>query len=155
MENWETIEEFPSYSVNELGEIYSHYKDKILKPNKNKYGYLKVSLYKDEKTYTRLVHRLVALAFLLNSENKPTIDHIDRDKTNNNVENLRWATGKEQELNKNYYHRKNNLNHHIILRKYGSYQVTIRNNHKIHRKCFKVLEEAIIYRDAYILENPK
>ena len=49
----------------------------------------------------RYVHRLVALAFIDNPDNKPTIDHIDRDKNNNCVENLRWATQSEQEYNKN------------------------------------------------------
>lgn len=46
------------------------------------------------------VHRLIALTFLPNPENKPTVDHIDRNKENNNLSNLRWASYKEQGQNK-------------------------------------------------------
>lgn len=58
-------------------------------------GYRRVKI--QGKTYK--VHRLVAETFIDNTENKPTVDHIDRNKSNNNVSNLRWATSKEQKEN--------------------------------------------------------
>lgn len=58
-------------------------------------GYHRVKI--KRKTYK--VHRLVAETFIDNPENKPTVDHIDRDKSNNNVSNLRWATSQEQREN--------------------------------------------------------
>lgn len=59
------------------------------------HGYLYIK-YKGKNYY---VHQLVAQAFIPNNENKPTVDHINRDRTDNRVENLRWATHKEQRDN--------------------------------------------------------
>jgi hypothetical protein len=58
-----------------------------------------VVLCKNGKTYPRLVHRLVATAFIPNPDNKPVVDHIDTNVYNNHVENLRWATVQENCLN--------------------------------------------------------
>ena len=62
-------------------------------------GYLYVNLYKGNKCYKKSVHRLVALTFINNPDNKPCIYNIDGDKTNNNVSNLRWCTRKENANN--------------------------------------------------------
>lgn len=68
-------------------------KSKILKQKKAKNGYLSVMLYdKNHNRKTILVHRLVASAFISNDMDCPQINHIDGDKTNNNVENLEWCT---------------------------------------------------------------
>lgn len=64
--------------------------------------YMQFALYNTEKRYTTLVHQLVAEAFIPNDENKPTVDHDDHDdanKTNNRLDNINWATGKEQAAN--------------------------------------------------------
>jgi len=53
-----------------------------------------VNLYKDGKKTHKLIHRLVAIAFIPNPDNLPCIDHIDGDPLNNCVDNLRWCTKK-------------------------------------------------------------
>lgn len=68
----------------------------IKKPSLSGKGYYKVSLCKYGNIKYYYIHYLVANAFIKNDKKKPTVDHIDRNKLNNNVNNLRWATYKEQ-----------------------------------------------------------
>lgn len=75
-------------------------KGKILKQAKDKYGYLKVVLFKDTEKKYLTAHRIVAMTFIPNPENKKTVDHKNTIRTDNRVENLRWLTQKEQ-LNDN------------------------------------------------------
>lgn len=73
----------------------SRNKSRILKLSLKKSGYLNVSLCKDGVVKTWRVHRLIAMAFLPNPENKPQINHKDGNKQNNRVDNLEWATSSE------------------------------------------------------------
>ena len=83
------------YSIDRSGNVFSHISGKILKPHPNLRGYLMVDLYKDGKVKKGVIHRLVAITYIPNPNNLPEIDHIDTDRQNNNVDNLRWCTRKE------------------------------------------------------------
>jgi HNH endonuclease/NUMOD4 motif len=95
MENWKQVKDFDNYYISDLGSVKNKNSGKILMKNKSKKGYIRVYLFKDGKTYTKDLHRLVATHFLPNFYNKNEIDHIDNDKSNNKVYNLRWATRQE------------------------------------------------------------
>ena len=75
-------------------------KDKFIAENRNnKNGYIYCKL--NGKNYRK--HRIIALQFIPNPENKPEVDHIDGDRKNNRIENLRWATRSENNSNKKSY----------------------------------------------------
>ena len=101
IEIWKDIKDYEGlYQVSNLGRVkrlisYHCKKERILTPVTQKSGYNVVSLC--GKIY--LVHRLVAKAFIPNPHNYPTVDHINRIKTDNRVENLRWADRKMQSDN--------------------------------------------------------
>lgn len=93
---WKKIGRNPNYSINENGEVRNDITGRIKKPYTNKKnGYLIIDLCKDNKSKKVPIHRLVAEAFIPNPENKPTVDHIDGDRENNSINNLRWATYSE------------------------------------------------------------
>lgn len=117
VEIWKPIVGYDGYEISNLGRVRSiervvsfgwskrTIKPKILKPKDNGNGYKIVGL-KRKYSY---IHRLVAEHFLPNPENKSEVDHINGDKTDNRVENLRWVTHKE------------NMNNPITLNKTGKH----------------------------------
>lgn len=102
--NWKVIKHNENYSINEYGEVKNNTTGIIRKANLNhSSGYYCIDLWKDNKGKKYAIHRLVAEAFIPNPLNKPTVDHIDGNRTNNSVDNLRWATYSEQNSRFNTY----------------------------------------------------
>lgn len=99
LNEWKVLDKpFEKYSVNALGEVKNDKTGKILTQPLNNVGYKQVFLYSNTKPVVRkcfLTHRLVALHFVPNYFNKPEVNHIDEDKTNNKANNLEWATHQE------------------------------------------------------------
>jgi len=94
-EIWKNIYGYDGlYQISNYGKVKSlkYGKEQILKPRKDKYGYLRVGLCKDGKVKNCQIHRLVGNAFIPNDDlSKTQINHIDEDKENNNVNNLEWC----------------------------------------------------------------
>lgn len=101
MEEWKDIKGYESlYKISNYGNIKSyHKKEKLLKLNTDKNGYVIVALSKNGKKHYFKLHRLVAQTFIDNPNNYPQINHKDENKRNNNVNNLEWCTSK---YNNNY-----------------------------------------------------
>jgi hypothetical protein len=96
MEEFKIIKDYENYSISNLGNVRNDKRGKMLKPWNNDSGYKLVTLYGNKLR----VHILVAKAFLENPDNKPFVDHIDCDRANNNVTNLRWSNNSENNCNK-------------------------------------------------------
>ena len=129
MEKWRTISEFPgAYEVSDSGRVRSiarclpnghEYPGKILATKAQRNGYLVAHLSYKNQSYTRLVHRLVAIAFKENPNGFPQVNHINEDKKDNRVENLEWCT---RSRNCKYGHRNDAM---INQRKKAVNQYTI------------------------------
>ncbi len=91
-EEWRTISENDKYEVSNLAQIRNTKTKRILKKSLLPSGYEKISLLAQNGRKTHLVHRLIAKAFIPNLNNFPQVNHKDRNKANNRVENLEWAT---------------------------------------------------------------
>lgn len=91
-EIWVKIKDHPNYSVSNKGRVRNDKRERIRKTYIDKDGYLFVALFGNKSNVICRVHRLVANAFIPNPDNKPCVDHIDTNKLNNNVDNLRWVT---------------------------------------------------------------
>lgn len=94
-EIWKDIENYEGlYQVSNLGNVYSHYSNRLLNPFTNTYGYLRVMLTKNGHAMNVAIHRLVGNHFIPNLNELPQINHKDEDKSNNHVSNLEWCTNK-------------------------------------------------------------
>ena len=120
-----------------------------LKPRNN--GYYQIKINKKEI----YVHQIIAEFFIGENPDKNiyTVDHIDRNPLNNHINNLRYATKSEQNINKNIQTNNKTGHKNIQLTKKETYRVQITRNKKvIYDKTFETLDEAIIYKDEKILE---
>jgi hypothetical protein len=156
MGDFVNITNFETYSINKDGEIKDLRTGKIIPQYINPNGYKKINLRNPQGVKCFLVHRLVAIQFIEPLENKLEVDHIDRDKSNNNVNNLRWSNDYEQTDNRGDF--KNNKTGHKYIwfeDSCNSYVFSYTRNKKKHRKRFNAkkytLDDVVKYKEQFIM----
>ena len=147
-EQWKQIPGYDEYDVSSLGRVRSRKfgGERILRINTNysKKGYRGIMLSKEGKVKMLQISRLLAQSFIPNPEGLPEVDHIDKDRTNDKLENLRWCTRSQNLLNT----RKRSTNKSGIKgisRDKKSWCVRLTVNGKHYRKNFKEIGDAREY----------
>ena len=154
MTEWRKIEGFDGYEISVEGvRSYKNARHGLRETPKMMKGfildgYLQIRL--DGKNYR--FHRLLMIAFVPNPENKPLIDHINRNRLDNRIENLRWATHQENCENVSI-HSNNKLGIQHIRKNVSGFEFRITRNGILHYKYFNTKEEAIAYKDEYFKQN--
>lgn len=109
-EIWKIISDAPGYEVSNLGRVRNNKTKRILNPGAyGATGYKQVNIVtldSNGKQKKRYIHRLVAIAFIPNPENKREVDHINGDKLDNRASNLEWVTSSENQKRR---HKKGNI----------------------------------------------
>ena len=101
-ECWRSIDGHINYQASNIGRVRNALTGKILVPFWDQNGYAMVSLWKDGRGKTYRIHQLVAKCFVPKpeSDEKLEVDHINKDKTNNNISNLMWKTSRQNMWNR-------------------------------------------------------
>lgn len=156
-EKWKPIDGYNGYEVSSLGRVRSYRKRNskelystphILAFKKCKTHckeYLSVGLMRDNRRESISVHRLVAMSFIPNPENKPQVHHIDNNEQNNNLENLEWATNSENQLAREDIERPSGYK--FVYKNRGTWRAANRNLG--FDKCFKTRKVAVAFSMQY------
>jgi len=138
------IDGYDNYLVSNFGNVKNSKTNRIMKQKNNRQGYKQINLCKKGKVKMFSVHRLVALAFLENPDNKQKVDHIDNNPANNNIKNLRWCSQKDNLANQGK--RENNKSGFkgvCFNKQHNKYQAQISINGKNkHLGYFETVEQA-------------
>ena len=146
------IQGFPKYLIYPDGRVYSKRQNKFMKPGKEPNGYLHLILHNDKRKHY-LIHRLVAVHYIPNPENKRCVDHINRIRNDNRIENLRWVTHSEN--NDNRLKQTNNKSGHKNIsycKRDNKWKYEKTYQKKMYRKIFKTKIDCICYKFIHLLK---
>jgi len=144
------IQGYPNYLIYPDGRVYSKKSNKFMKLQVDPKGYLGFLVSPERKRLRH--HRLLAIHYIPNPENKPQVDHINRNKQDNRLENLRWVDGSENQLNKGIMKNNKSGHKHICRRnKYWRFHIP---KFKIDKQ-FKTKTDALCYKFIFNLKKLK
>jgi len=150
MDNYITITN-SKYEINKFGQVRRKYKNgniSYLKPSLQKNGYYGITI---EKRKRKNIHRLLAECFIPNPENLPVVDHINRNRQDNRLENLRWCTISDNSSNRTMKgcicKTKDKINNKV----YEYYRVYYYIDKKKKSKTFKTKEDAEKYLNEILI----
>jgi len=144
------------YLIYDDGRVFSKKRNKFLTPHTNKKGYVSVSLSINGKVKYQTLHRLVGIHYIANPYNYPQIDHIDGNKQNNHVSNLRWLTNIQN--NNSYKNNKSrplpNTGHRNVYYEKGKDRYYYNKIYygKKHKKHFKSKIDCLCYKYIALLK---
>ena len=144
---------YENYLIYEDGRVYNKKYNRFLKQGTGGRGYKHLTLYKEGKSKDHNIHRLVAEHYIPNPQNKKCVDHINRIRSDNRLENLRWATYSEN--NQNTTISKNNKSGHKYIsynKRDNIWRFTKEINNKTTQKYFKTKTDALCYKFIFMLK---
>jgi hypothetical protein len=145
-EIWKDITGYEGiYQISNLGNVKNTNTSRILKPRLNSNGYKFVTLHCNGKKKMMRIHRLIAIHYIPNDENKQCVDHIDNNRTNNKLSNLRWCTNQQNNMNQSISkNNKSGAKGVTFYKRTNKWEVKIMINGKhIHLGYFTEINDAI------------
>lgn len=156
LEQFAKIKEYPNYAISNYGQVLNIMTQKYLKPCINTSGYLYVKLFANNtKRKNHSIHRLISIYFIDNPRNYLVVDHINGNRLDNRIENLRWVShqinSRNSRKNPNSYSLFKGV---IYLKKYNRWRSRIMVNRKNYHLGYYATElEAGKAYNNYIINN--
>ena len=145
------IEGFNSYEIFEDGRVWSKKCYRFVSQQTNTNGYVTCRIIRNDNiSKTKSIHRLVAKAFIPNPNNLEFVDHKDRNKKNNNLNNLRWVTRRDNNCNTKIPSNNTSGIKGVFETRYGTWTARYNINHLQKSKTFNTQEEAIRFREEMV-----
>ena len=144
------IQGYENYLIYPDGKVFSKNNNRYLKQHPNRHGYIMVGLSKNNNSKTSSVHRLVALHYIPKIEGKDFVDHIDRNRQNNDVSNLRWVTKSQNSQNQKKRNTNSSGHSYIVYDNLWRFKKLI--NGKLYRRSFKTKTEALCFKFIFLLK---